>query len=90
MNILLFNKITIGTLIFAIVMLHLLAGFGYALYKIQFGSDKKSAPKSRAMNLQPNRRYRKITPLGALAAILGRSHWCDVQHYYVHCLAWAL
>jgi len=46
MTILLFNKTTMGTLIFAIVMLHLLAGFGYALYKIQFGSNNKSAPKS--------------------------------------------
>jgi|GEM_PF-1789663 len=46
MNILLFNRTTMGTLIFSIVLLHLLAGFGYALYKIQFGSNKKSASKS--------------------------------------------
>lgn len=34
-----------GTLIFAIVLLHLIAGFGYAIYKIQFGAGKKSNPK---------------------------------------------
>ncbi len=34
-----------GTFIFAIVMLHLLVGFGYALYKISFGSKSNSTPK---------------------------------------------
>jgi len=31
-----------GTLIFALVLLHFLGGFGYAIYKIQFGSKKRS------------------------------------------------
>jgi len=35
-----------STLIFAIVLFHLLAGFGFAIYKIEFGSGKKSNPKS--------------------------------------------
>jgi hypothetical protein len=36
-----------GTLIFAIVILHLLGGFGYAIYKIEYGSKghSKTTPK---------------------------------------------
>lgn len=35
-----------GTVIFLIVMLHLVAGFGYALYKIGFGHDNKTTPET--------------------------------------------
>jgi hypothetical protein len=33
-----------STLIFAIVILHLLGGFGYAIYKIEYGSKNHSNP----------------------------------------------
>ncbi len=32
---------SLGTILFIIVMLHLVAGFGYAFYKIEFGGKKK-------------------------------------------------
>jgi hypothetical protein len=34
-----------ATIIFAIVMLHLLAGFGYILYKLSAKPDKDRMPK---------------------------------------------
>ncbi len=34
-----------STIIFVIVMLHLLGGFGYAIYKISGGSKNNSHPK---------------------------------------------
>lgn len=33
-----------GTFIFAIILLHLFAGFGYAIYKISFSSKKHTGP----------------------------------------------
>ncbi len=32
---------SLATILFIIVMLHLVAGFGYAFYKIEFGGKKK-------------------------------------------------
>ncbi len=37
-----------STLIFIVVLLHLLSGFGYAIYKINFGSKSNSDPKHEA------------------------------------------
>jgi len=34
-----------GTILFIIVMLHLLVGFGYAFYKIEFAGRKKKDKK---------------------------------------------
>jgi hypothetical protein len=34
-----------GTIAFAIVMLHLLAGFGYVLYKLNFGKKQEEKEK---------------------------------------------
>lgn len=33
-----------GTFIFAIILLHLFAGFGYAIYKISFSAKKSANP----------------------------------------------
>jgi len=33
-----------GTFIFAIILLHLFAGFGYAIYKISFSTKKPAGP----------------------------------------------
>jgi hypothetical protein len=32
-----------GTILFVIVMLHLVVGFGYAFYKIEYGGKKKNS-----------------------------------------------
>ncbi len=37
---------SLGTILFIIVMLHLVVGFGWALYKIEF-KNKKSANKKQ-------------------------------------------
>ncbi len=36
---------SLATILFIIVMLHLVAGFGYAFYKIEFGGKKKQNPE---------------------------------------------
>jgi len=36
---------TLSTILFIIVMLHLVVGFGYVFYKLEFGGKKKSDEK---------------------------------------------